>query len=215
MTANQTLLNTLGVIDAAFYQLENDKVTTMRNFVADLSNTRHSFWEIISSFSKDVDGILGAFYLTMDRKQRFDYTYIVWSEDFFIISPVPGEENRLFAFIGPFQPMVSYRYRKHFHYSFAFYYNAFKFNQFKVWTAIFLSLLAVICTMTYFTWLYNRRHTLGQDNLSNSVPSIRRSNFTLLGSHMIYVMNTMTNQGEVPFTFFNNLIVLITKTNHL
>ena len=34
------------------------------------------------------------------------------------------------------------------------------------------------------------------DTESNSRPSIRKSTFTFFGSHMIYIINTMTNQGR-------------------
>ncbi len=44
----------------------------------------------------------------MDRGERFDYTASAWSEAFSFVAPRPGQESRLFAFIGPFQPMVGY-----------------------------------------------------------------------------------------------------------
>jgi glutamate receptor, ionotropic, invertebrate len=43
----------------------------------------------------------------MDRVERFDYTASTWSEPFSFVAPRPGEESRLFAFIRPFQPMVT------------------------------------------------------------------------------------------------------------
>jgi hypothetical protein len=37
-----------------------------------------------------------------------DFTsFFVWVDGFSLIVPKPGEESRLFAFIGPFQPAVS------------------------------------------------------------------------------------------------------------
>jgi hypothetical protein len=59
---------------------------------------------------KNIDGITPCFYLTMDRVERFDFTTFIWSEGFRLIVPRSGEESRLFAFIGPFQPMVSYQF---------------------------------------------------------------------------------------------------------
>jgi len=44
----------------------------------------------------------------MDRVERMDFTSHTWSEGFSLIVPRPEEESRLFAFIGPFQPTVSY-----------------------------------------------------------------------------------------------------------
>jgi hypothetical protein len=46
----------------------------------------------------------------MDRVERFDFTNFVLAEDFRLVVPRSGEESRLFAFIGPFQPMVSYQF---------------------------------------------------------------------------------------------------------
>ncbi|XP_046453793.1 ionotropic receptor 93a-like [Daphnia pulex] len=115
----------------------------------------------------------------MDRVKRFDYTASAWSEGFSFVTPRPDEESRLFAFIGPFQPAV--------------------------WMAIFISLFFVIGTMTFLTWFYDRRtNTVGitategdteSNSQSNGDVSIRRSTFSYMGSHMIYVINTMTNQG--------------------
>jgi ionotropic glutamate receptor len=42
----------------------------------------------------------------MDRVKRFDFTASAWSEGFSFVVPRPEEESRLFAFIGPFQPLV-------------------------------------------------------------------------------------------------------------
>ena len=79
----------------------------------------------------------------------------------------------------------------------------------QVWLSIFVSVFAVIGTMTLFTRLYNYlQHTNSlmtgstedvdseSNNQSNNRPSIRKSTFTFFGSHMIYVINTMTNQGR-------------------
>ncbi len=52
--------------------------------------------------------MLCSFYLTMDRVERMDFTSHTWSEGFSLIVPRPAEESRLFAFVGPFQPTVSY-----------------------------------------------------------------------------------------------------------
>jgi hypothetical protein len=57
--------------------------------------------------------------------------------------------------------------------------------------------------MTFFTWFYNRGRpknsievlSVNTNSQSNGVSS--GSNFTFFGSHMIYVINTMTNQGKL------------------
>ena len=58
-------------------------------------------------YLKDIDGISSGFYVTLDRKERMDFTSFTWSDDFGLVEPRPGEESRLFAFIGPFQSMVN------------------------------------------------------------------------------------------------------------
>ncbi|EFX85981.1 hypothetical protein DAPPUDRAFT_98390 [Daphnia pulex] len=158
---NNTLIDKLGTHEGAFYTLMNDK---------------------------NVDGLLVAFYLTMDRVERFDYTSSSWSEGFSFVAPRPGEESRLFAFIGPFQPMV--------------------------WMSVFISVFFVIATMTVFTWLYSRRRrpvntvdTTGNTELKN-VLSVQRSILPFIGSHMIYVINTMTNQGGREFSSHTSFRVL-------
>ncbi|EFX85933.1 hypothetical protein DAPPUDRAFT_237374 [Daphnia pulex] len=83
-----------------------------------------------------------------------------------LIVPRPEEENRLFAFIGPFQPLV--------------------------WLLIFISIFPVIGAMTFFTWLYKHLHWNNDASRGNN--SIRWFT-TISSSHMIYVINTLTNQG--------------------
>ncbi|XP_046454702.1 glutamate receptor ionotropic, kainate glr-3-like isoform X2 [Daphnia pulex] len=147
VAVDQTLFDKLGAHEATFYQLMN----------------------------QDVDGIVGAFYLTMDRVERMDYSFFTWTDGFSLVVPNPGEESRLFAFVRPFQPWV--------------------------WMSILLSLPLVVGTMTFFTWFYNRGRpknsieVLSVDTNSQSNGVSPGSNFTFFGSHMIYVINTMTNQG--------------------
>ncbi|XP_046454085.1 ionotropic receptor 93a-like isoform X2 [Daphnia pulex] len=114
---------------------------------------------------KNVDGVLCSFYLTMDRVERMDFTSHTWSEGFSLIVPRPAEESRLFAFIGPFQPTV--------------------------WMLIFISLFVFVGMMTLFTWFYNRQRW----NNLGSATAIQKSVFNYFSSHMIYVINIMTNQG--------------------
>ena len=44
----------------------------------------------------------------MDRKEDVDFTYAIWAETIDLVVPRPGEESRLFAFIRPFQPKVTF-----------------------------------------------------------------------------------------------------------
>nr|CAH0108320.1 unnamed protein product [Daphnia galeata] len=135
------------------------------------------FYQLINE--KDVDGIACSFFLTMDRVERMDFTFHTFSDGFSLVVPKPEEESRLFAFIGPFQP--------------------------NVWMLIFICVLVVIGMMTFFTGFYNSRYTnpspdgVNEDSESNPQHQYggasKRSIFSFFGSHVIYVINTLTNQG--------------------
>ena len=61
------------------------------------------------NFSQNIDGIACSFYVTMERKEMMDFTlFPAWYEVFRLVVPAPEEENRLFAFIGPFSLTVIY-----------------------------------------------------------------------------------------------------------
>ncbi|XP_032796243.2 glutamate [NMDA] receptor subunit 1 [Daphnia magna] len=152
---NQTIIDKYGTHEALFYQLINDK---------------------------NIDGITGSFYLTMDRAERMDYTFHTWSDGFRLVVPRPGEESRLFAFIGPFEPMV--------------------------WMLIFISIIVVVAMMTLFAMVY-RHYPWNTCQVSDNkiMPEIDQGNgtrysdsrnflYNYVGSHMIYVVNIMTNQGS-------------------
>lgn len=96
-----------------------------------------------------MDGIVGAFYLTMDRAERMDYSSFTWVDGFSLVIPNPGEESRLFAFVRPFQPWVNCHLSSNFPYLITT-------SLFQVWMSIFLSLSLVVSTMTFYTWFYNR-----------------------------------------------------------
>ena len=51
---------------------------------------------------------MGGFIFTPDRYEKVDFAHPYWAETQDLVVPVPGEENRLFAFIRPFQPMVNH-----------------------------------------------------------------------------------------------------------
>ncbi|XP_046453943.1 ionotropic receptor 93a-like [Daphnia pulex] len=129
---------------------------------------------------QDINGIVPSFFLSMDRVERFDFTSFIWAEGFRLVLPRPGEESRLFAFIRPFQPWV--------------------------WLSIFVSVLVIVGAMKIFDWIYFR-HDLNNfidtsadtkhnpqdgDVKENSVP---KRNFISTSNHVIYVINTLTNQG--------------------
>jgi high-affinity Fe2+/Pb2+ permease len=87
---------------------------------------------------------------------------------------------------------------------------------------IFISLFVLVGMMTLFTWFYNRQrwNNLGSATVEtelNNEPnsnrhkrsgSIHKSVFNNFSSHMIYVINIMTNQGK-RFAIF--LVVTVAK----
>lgn len=62
------------------------------------------------SDTKEVDGLLAGLVITPDRKERMDYTSMIWTEPFTLVVPKPEQESRLLAFIRPFQPLVNYKF---------------------------------------------------------------------------------------------------------
>ncbi|XP_057378577.1 probable glutamate receptor [Daphnia carinata] len=153
---NETLIDKYGTHEAAFYQLINDK---------------------------DIDGIATNFYLTLNRMQRMDYTtHYGWADGFRLVVPRLGEESRLFAFIGPFEPTV--------------------------WLLVFITVFVVVIVMTLFAMIYRLQPWKASEVAENSTgteigtghnmrePVKRNVLFNYLGEHTIYVVNIMTNQGS-------------------
>lgn len=56
---------------------------------------------------QDIDGSGVAMIITPERKEKMDFAYLIWTEPYKILSPRLGEEPRLFAFVWPFQKVVS------------------------------------------------------------------------------------------------------------
>jgi hypothetical protein len=85
---------------------------------------------------------------------------------------------------------------------------------------IFICLFVVVGMMTLFTWFYNRQY---RNNLSGTSMEIEANNqtdgdmrnywisksvFSNFSSHMIYVINIMTNQGKKIYNVFDFLLSL-------
>lgn len=84
---------------------------------------------------------------------------------------------------------------------------------------IFISLFVFVGMMTHFTWFYNRQRwnnlgsaTVETESPKNNQPnsddhirsgSIQKSVYNNFSSHMIYVINIMTNQGKRYSIFFS------------
>lgn len=45
---------------------------------------------------------------TPERIKKVDFAYMTWAEPYAIVVPQPGMEDRLVAFIRPFQPTVKF-----------------------------------------------------------------------------------------------------------
>lgn len=138
-----------------------------------------------------------------------DYTFHTWSDGFRLVVPRPGEESRLFAFIGPFEPMVA---NCSFHLILLNYICIMLyFSSLQVWMLIFISIIVVVAMMTLFAMVY-RHYPWNTCQVSDNkiMPEIDQGNgtrysdsrnflFNYVGSHMIYVVNIMTNQGKAKF----------------
>ncbi|XP_032779707.2 ionotropic receptor 93a isoform X1 [Daphnia magna] len=151
VAVNETLVEKFGTNEAAYHQLIEEK---------------------------DIDGIICAFGLTLDRMKRMDYTSsFSWVDGFSLVVPRPGEESRLFAFTGPFQPTV--------------------------WLFILISLMFIVGVMAVFTWFYKNPSFSNYKDISitnrkedNTMMNPGRNRISsYVSSYLIYVVNILTNQG--------------------
>ena len=83
---------------------------------------------------------------------------------------------------------------------------------FQVWLFIFISLFFVVGTMTFFTWFYKRNNLVDAivDTESNDGARVNhpvRRITDIFSSHMIYVINIMTNQGRDRIIFGYDLLL--------
>ncbi|KZS20158.1 Uncharacterized protein APZ42_013153 [Daphnia magna] len=107
---------------------------------------------------------------------RMDYTSsFAWVDGFSLVVPRPGEESRLFAFTRPFQPTV--------------------------WLWILVVMIFMVGGMTLLTWHINRCALVNDAPVVNDNTHHKRMKenghniFSYFSSSIIYVINTMTNQG--------------------
>ncbi|XP_057374698.1 ionotropic receptor 93a-like isoform X2 [Daphnia carinata] len=151
VAVNESLVEKFGTNEAAYHQLTDDEA---------------------------VDGIICGFGLTLDRMKRMGYTSsFVWVDGFSLVVPKPGEESRLFAFTGPFQPTV--------------------------WLFILISLLFMVGVMAVFTWFYKNPSFSNYKDISITnrkedsamMKPDRNKISNYVSSNLIYVVNILTNQG--------------------
>lgn len=61
------------------------------------------------NFLQEADAAIGGFIITPKRFETLDFTFMTWVEPYNLAVPKPQPKSRLFAFIRPFQPTVSYK----------------------------------------------------------------------------------------------------------
>lgn len=128
-----------------------------------------------------------------------------WTEPYVMVVPRSEEEPRLFAFILPFQPMVqicslSNNSRHISHYNMTNLRILLVIFQQNIWFILFLKVwlltLATMLTMVGFMSLFMKAYAM---HLIVGKRSLNFVDFT--ASSTMYIINTMTNQGNK-----NNLI---------
>nr|CAH0112523.1 unnamed protein product [Daphnia galeata] len=118
---------------------------------------------------KEVDGSVVAGIVTPERARIMDYTYFIISEPNAIVVPRRGEEPRLLAFIRPFQQSV--------------------------WLFIFFSMLVVVFLMTLLTAIHSR-FVISNESDDKTTPSDEFPIWQTASNYAMYVINTVTNQGN-------------------
>jgi H+/gluconate symporter-like permease len=135
-----------------------------------------------------------------------DYTsFYVWVDGLSLIVPRPGEESRLFAFTGPFQPSVSIIAYTGIIFANYYFFTA---SGYQVWLGILISIIFVVGMMTLFTRFYK---TLPASNSEEENLKIKQKTSSYLGSYMIYIVNIMTNQGNKNLKTVDHHLVSLTE----
>jgi hypothetical protein len=132
-----------------------------------------------------------------------DFAYFIWTEPQAMVVPRPGEEPRLFAFIRPFQPLVIMfrRYSKKVLCLF-FFFNfvlteGFLFSS-KVWLLILISSISIVSSMSLLSKAYSK---LFVKNVNDVIVKKNTTALKWASQYSIYVLNTLTNQGNISYLF--------------
>ena len=162
-----------------------------------LSWFRICFCTFIRMIEQVVDASAIGFIATPERKSVMDLAYFTWTEPQAMVVPLPGEEPRLFAFIKPFQPIVILCFYRHNQTVSLLTYICndcadkcliFYFF-FKVWLLILIASFCVISSMSLFSKVYLKL-------IGKSVKNVNTSTIALISQYSVYVVNTLTNQGN-------------------
>nr|CAH0102495.1 unnamed protein product [Daphnia galeata] len=116
----------------------------------------------------EVDACTNGLIATPERTKNLDFSYFIWTEQYSMVVPQPGEEPRLFAFVRPFQPAV--------------------------WLLLFITMIA----MVFFMSLFSKISLLSTKKKNSSdQPRSKQSTtlFNFASSYSVYVLNIITNQG--------------------
>nr|CAH0098391.1 unnamed protein product [Daphnia galeata] len=120
---------------------------------------------------KVIDASAMGMIATPVRKKLVDLVYVIWTESFVMVVPVPGEEPRLFAFILPFQSTV--------------------------WLLILITVITMVAIMSLFSKFYLKffAKIIAGRNKLDPIPPRKETLFRLIINYAIYIINIMTNQG--------------------
>lgn len=118
-------------------------------------------------------------------------TFFVWEEGYRLIVPIPGEEDRLFAFIRPFDFTVNqicklnsliYCYVKRIR---------------KVWMLLAASIVITVISMSLLSWTFNRFSSRNEKDINDETSLMEY--FEL---YFFYIINVLTNHGILKSNLF-------------
>jgi ionotropic glutamate receptor len=159
------------------------------------------FLTFIRMIEQEVDSSSIGFIPTPERKSVMDFSYFVWTEPQAMVVPLPGEEPRLFAFIKPFQPIVIIFIiidNRNVNFFLFVLTDVLYFISSKVWLLILIASFCVVFSMSLFSKVYSKLFIM------KSVKDVSITNGTALkwaSQYSVYVVNTLTNQGNIQDQF--------------
>lgn len=114
-----------------------------------------------------------------------------WQDDYRMIKPKPGEQDRLFAFVRPFAPTVIFLIIK----------NNFNVKKLlKVWLILGICLFASIIIMSVAHVLLSRESSVKHVKTSKKMGTRATNKLLHFGdlfvTYSLYLINTLTNHGK-------------------
>ncbi len=118
-----------------------------------------------------------------------DFAIYMWADSLAMVVPLPGEEDRIFAFVHPFQSTVI-----HFVLRSVFRrYELFVICVTQVWLLIFVTGFTIVFFMTLFSAIYCNFFSSPETSVCITRKYKIHGWFTY---YLMYMINTMTNQGK-------------------